>query len=110
MSCNYFINSAKKTLSLLLVPPKAGNSEELVPAIEFFDQLEIYPVDDLHVVIEGKVIRGMKIDSVHALKSLSVMKGPSAYSSKSCTRKREYLIHKWYAYRPTFLNILQTIS
>ncbi|KAI0261115.1 magnesium-dependent phosphatase-1 [Gloeopeniophorella convolvens] len=35
---------ARQALSLLLVPPKAGDPESPVqPAIQFFDQLEIYP-------------------------------------------------------------------
>jgi hypothetical protein len=36
--------SAREALSLLLVPPKAGDDEpSVMPAIKFFDQLEIYP-------------------------------------------------------------------
>jgi hypothetical protein len=35
---------ARQALSLLLVPPKAGDSNSAgMPAIKFFDQLEIYP-------------------------------------------------------------------
>ena len=37
-------SSARKALSLLLVPPRAGDKHGPVkPAIEFFDQMEIYP-------------------------------------------------------------------
>lgn len=35
--------SAREALSLLLIPPKAGDDESVMPAIKFFDQLEIYP-------------------------------------------------------------------
>ena len=36
--------SAREALSLLLVPPDAGaNKSPVMPAITFFDQLEIYP-------------------------------------------------------------------
>ncbi len=36
--------SARQALSLLLVPPQVGDKESPPkPAIEFFDQLEIYP-------------------------------------------------------------------
>ena len=36
--------SAREALSLLLVPPKVGDDKSSVmPAIKFFDQLEIYP-------------------------------------------------------------------
>ncbi|KAH9954210.1 magnesium-dependent phosphatase-1 [Russula dissimulans] len=35
---------ARQALSLLLVPPKAGNANSpVMPAIKFFDHLEIYP-------------------------------------------------------------------
>jgi magnesium-dependent phosphatase 1 len=36
--------SAREALSLLLVPPKTGDDKSpVMPAIKFFDQLEIYP-------------------------------------------------------------------
>ena len=36
--------SARQALGLLLVPPPAGHKNEApTPAIQFFDQLEIYP-------------------------------------------------------------------
>ena len=36
--------SACEALSLLLMPPKAGDDKSpIMPAVTFFDQLEIYP-------------------------------------------------------------------
>lgn len=36
--------SARQALSLLLLPPKAGDAQSpIMPAIKLFDQLEIYP-------------------------------------------------------------------
>jgi hypothetical protein len=35
--------SAREALLLLLVPPKTRDESPVIPAIKFFDQLEIYP-------------------------------------------------------------------
>lgn len=44
--------SARRALSLLLVPPQVGRDRAASkPAIEFFDQLELYPGENPHAIL-----------------------------------------------------------